>query len=401
MEEPIGSSESLSLYFPLPYRVLLVTILGIWLFGLNLHYFQIVRIDASPMLRYTRSSSEPPLHKSVYEFASLLALLFGANITAFWVFTAGNEEAVKNLQMLPVLLFLAVVGIFLWPFGGWHHRGRWRFLRMLRRVLIGGLHPDIRFADILLADALTSYAKVLGDFAVCVCMFFSGYSSTNPIPNRSSGGNYLMPLAISVPYLIRFRQCLIEYVRARRKGFPSAEQRIHLYNSAKYASAFPVILCSALQRGYNPDEPHIFSRSTLSRLWLLAVVVNSLFSFYWDIARDWELTLFSSRRSSGEYPYGLRPNRHFVNKELYYGAIVIDFLLRGTWSVKLSPHLDYINEMEGGIFLLELLEIFRRWVWTFFRVEKEWVMTRGSGGLGLLEGGDGVLLTDFGKLDED
>lgn len=273
---------------------------------------------------------------------------------------------------------------------------------MFRRVIIGGLHPDLRFVDILLADALTSYAKVLGDFAVCVCMFFSGYSSTNPIPNRSVGGRYLMPFAISIPYLIRLRQCLIEYVRARRKGFPSTERRIHLYNSAKYASAFPVILCSALQRGYDdPDEPHVFSRSTLSRLWLLAVVINSLFSFYWDVARDWELTLFSSRRSSSEHPYGLRPNRHFVNKELYYGAIIIDFLLRGTWSIKLSPHLDYINEMEGGIFLLELLEIFRRWVWIFIRVEKEWVMTRGSGTLGLLEGGDGVLLTDFGKFDED
>jgi len=289
-----------------------------------------------------------------------------------------------------------------WPTGSnLSHRKLIGLNRMLRRVIIGGVHPDLRFADVLLADALTSYAKVLGDFAVCVCMFFSGYSSTNPIPNRSAGGRYLMPLAISIPYLIRLRQCLIEYVRARRKGFPSAERRLHLYNSAKYASAFPVILCSALQRGYNTDEPHIFSRPTLSRLWLLAVVINSLFSFYWDVARDWELTLFSSRRSSGEHPYGLRPNRHFVNKELYYGAIIIDFLLRGTWSVKLSPHLDYINEMEGGIFLLELLEIFRRWVWTFFRVEKEWVMTRGSGTLGLVEGGDGVLLTDFGKLDED
>jgi hypothetical protein len=200
--------------------------------------------------------------------------------------------------------------------------------------------------------------------------------------------------------MMRLRQCLIEYLRIRQKGFFSAEQRIHLYNSAKYASAFPVILCSAMQRGYNPDEPHIFSQTALSRLWLVAVLANSLFSFYWDVARDWELTLFSSRRSSGEYPYGLRPSRHFVNKELYYGVIVIDLLLRGTWSFKLSPHLDSIDKMESGIFLLELLEVFRRWVWVFIRVEKEWVMTRAIAGAGLLEGSDGMLLTDFGKTDE-
>lgn len=271
---------------------------------------------------------------------------------------------------------------------------------MLRRVLIGGLHPELRFADILLADALTSYAKVLADFAICVCIFFSGDSLTNGKPERHAGGKYLAPLVIIAPHAMRLRQCLTEYFRARQKGFLSSERRVHLYNAAKYASAFPVIICSAMQREYNTEEAHIFSEATLARLWLVAVIFNSLFSFYWDVARDWELTLFSARRSSKEYPYGLRPSRHFVNKEVYYGAILIDFLLRGTWSFKLSPHLDF-NNMESEIFLLEILEVFRRWVWTFIRVEKEWSVSRNGAGLGLLEGDDGMLLTDFGKSDED
>lgn len=143
----------------------------------------------------------------------------------------------------------------------------------------------------------------------------------------------------------------------------------------------------------------MFTQATLSRTWLFFVVFNSFFSFYWDVTRDWELTLFSSKRSSGEHPWGLRQNRHFVANEFYYCAIVLDFLLRATWSFKLSPHLDYINEMEGGIFILELLEVFRRWVWTFFRVEKEWVVSRAGGGV---ETGDGMQLQDFGaKIVED
>ena len=47
-----------------------------------------------------------------------------------------------------------------------------------------------------------------------------------------------------------------------------------------------------------------------------------------------------------------------------------------TWSFKLSPHLDHFNDLEGGIFLMELLEVFRRWVWIFFRVETEWGESR-------------------------
>jgi hypothetical protein len=104
---------------------------------------------------------------------------------------------------------------------------------------------------------------------------------------------------------------------------------------------------------------------------MLFVLINSVYSFYWDVAKDWDLTLFSSQRSNPEHPFGLRKERYFESKELYYFAIGVDLLLRFTWSMKLSPHLDRFDDMEGGIFLMELLEVFRRWVWVFFRVETE------------------------------
>jgi len=107
---------------------------------------------------------------------------------------------------------------------------------------------------------------------------------------------------------------------------------------------------------------------------LLFVFLNSFYSFYWDVAKDWDLTLFapSSVRNNPEHPWGLRRHTHFHTKEMYYGAIVIDLMLRCTWSFKLSPHLDHFNDLEGGIFVMEFLEVLRRWMWIFFRVETEW-----------------------------
>lgn len=104
------------------------------------------------------------------------------------------------------------------------------------------------------------------------------------------------------------------------------------------------------------------------------VFVNSFYSFYWDVAKDWDLSLFSSasERNDPEHPWGLRRHRYFHTKEIYYGVIIMDLLLRCTWSFKLSPHLDHFNDLEGGVFLMELLEVFRRWIWIFFRVETEW-----------------------------
>ncbi|KAK5004531.1 hypothetical protein LTR28_008789 [Elasticomyces elasticus] len=129
---------------------------------------------------------------------------------------------------------------------------------------------------------------------------------------------------------------------------------------------------------------------------LFFVFVNSFYSFYWDVAKDWDLSLFSSERNNPEHPWGLRRHRYFHAEMIYYVAIVVDLLLRCTWSFKLSPHLDHFNDLEGGIFLMELLEIFRRWIWIFFRIETEWVRNnRGPAP-------DDILLGDFnGKIDDD
>ena len=116
---------------------------------------------------------------------------------------------------------------------------------------------------------------------------------------------------------------------------------------------------------------------TFVRPRLFFVFLNSFYSFYWDVAKDWDLTLFSSSevRNHPEHPWGLRRHTHFHTRQMYYGAIIIDFLLRCTWSLKLSPHLDHWNDLEGSIFVMECLEVLRRWLWIFFRVETEWVRT--------------------------
>ncbi len=122
-------------------------------------------------------------------------------------------------------------------------------------------------------------------------------------------------------------------------------------------------------------------------------MTNSLYSFYWDVAKDWDLTLLSPARDQPAFPYGLRRVRVFDMPQLYYAVIAVDLLLRCSWSMKLSVHLEHFNDIEGGIFLLEILEVYRRWMWVYFRVEAEWIRARSTGD---------ILLDDMGpKIDED
>lgn len=358
---------------------------GIWAWGLNLHYLSLIKIDVPSLIRYPGRSSphHPSHHLSCYRIATFLSIPLALSLLLFWLLTSGSPQDIASWQILPNLYLLVLVIGFVAPIPFVSRNGRSRTLATLKRISIGGIAEaqDGKFGDILLADALTSYAKVLGDLFVALCMFLSGSQSSTGPPNRNCGGAFWVPFIIAIPSLIRLRQCITEYMRIQKANKRTGQISpatgwggVHLANALKYSTAFPVIILSALQRSHDPSTFGV-SEATLFRMWMAAVIINSAYSFYWDVARDWDLSLFSSpqERDNPEYPWGLRKHRWFHAKELYYAAIIMDAMLRCTWSLKLSPHLDHFNDLEGGIFTMEVLEVFRRWVWIFFRVETEWV----------------------------
>lgn len=136
----------------------------------------------------------------------------------------------------------------------------------------------------------------------------------------------------------------------------------------------------------------------------MAAIINSSFTFYWDVAKDWDLCLFSdvarflqdqqqrfrqqrqqqpqqqphslrlpnSQESYPDRPFGLRKNRYFYADGMYYTAITVDLVLRFTWLSRLTTRLNWVNDLESGVFVLMFLEVVRRWIWIFFRVETEW-----------------------------
>lgn len=284
----------------------------------------------------------------------------------------------------------------------------------------------IHFADVILADILTSFAKVLGDLWVSACQIWSGGISEGRVGRQGWSGWVVVAMVWyaprydganrSLPYLLRFRQCMLEL---HQSSYKSAKP---LLNACKYASAFPVIFLSAaqksvvrdiaLQRGLTVQElgdtgNRWFGEHRLFRLWLLSVILNSMFSFWWDVSRDWGLALLeidtwigkpaaptvhrslldrirtSHQRSPCPSPlpgfpaappaphWGLRPTLLLPDPSIYYLFTLIDLALRLTWSLKLSSHLHTISEIESGVFMMEALELVRRWGWVFLRVEWE------------------------------
>ncbi|KAL3340578.1 hypothetical protein AABB24_028959 [Solanum stoloniferum] len=244
----------------------------------------------------------------------------------------------------------------IFPFDIFYLSSRYFFLRTVWRIVFP--FQAISFADFFLADILTSMSKVFSDLERSVCRMVHRQVATIAwFEADSVCGSHAVaiPIVLVLPYLFRLFQCLRQYKDTREKTT--------LLNALKYSTAVPVIFLSALKYHVFPDNWVNIYRP----LWLLSGVVNSLYSFYWDLTRDWDLSCFTrifkfSRPNALSYLlYG--------RKWVYFWVIGTNLILRCTWTYKLSSHLrhNYLT-----VFAITALEIFRRFQWAFFRVENEW-----------------------------
>lgn len=60
--------------------------------------------------------------------------------------------------------------------------------------------------------------------------------------------------------------------------------------------------------------------------------------------------------------------RMFGNDELYRALIAVNLVLRVAWTYKLASHLRHLRWF---VMTMALLEIFRRFLWAFVRIENE------------------------------
>lgn len=222
----------------------------------------------------------------------------------------------------------------------------------------------------------------------------------DPSQNPGLLSDTVAPLIISLPFFFRLRQCVAEFLAS------GCSNQRHIFNALKYATAFPVIFLSPVVSKYvlaappkNPDSTSeiLFDSTWLYYSWIFFVVLNSVYSFFWDVSMDWDLGHFFPWESSyspipeQSDPYNessnlitaeeqksylaktkwfLRRTLHFSSPCIYYLVVAVNLLLRVSWTIKLSRELDIFHAPFGD-FLLEFLELFRRFIWVFLRLEKE------------------------------
>lgn len=110
-------------------------------------------------------------------------------------------------------------------------------------------------------------------------------------------------------------------------------------------------------------------------VYLIPFISATLYSFFWDIFMDWNL--FPSNRTCLCFPCGktgLRKERLYGRPWIYQLALVADFLLRFFGTMTFVPKASNLIPSHSTTltwlsYLAPVLEVFRRTLWSIFKVE--------------------------------
>uniref|UniRef100_A0A2K5EQK7 Solute carrier family 53 member 1 n=1 Tax=Aotus nancymaae TaxID=37293 RepID=A0A2K5EQK7_AOTNA len=103
-------------------------------------------------------------------------------------------------------------------------------------------------------------------------------------------------------------------------------------------------------------------------LWIIFYIISSCYTLIWDLKMDWGLF----DKNAGENTF-LREEIVYPQKAYYYCAIIEDVILRFAWTIQISITSTTLLPHSGDIIatVFAPLEVFRRFVWNFFRLENE------------------------------
>ncbi|XP_027883359.1 xenotropic and polytropic retrovirus receptor 1a [Xiphophorus couchianus] len=302
-------------------------------------------------------------HQHLFEIAGFLGVLWCLSILSCLY----SEYTYLPMQVNPLILYGFMVLFLINPFKTCYYKSRFWLIKLLFRVFTAPFHR-VEFADFWLADQLNSLVVVLMDFEYLICfyIFELQWSSSKGLIPPDSGHHIchsywygLRAIIQCLPAWLRFIQCLRRY-RDTKRAFP------HLVNAGKYSTTFFVVTFAALyithqEQGHTDADMFLY-------LLIVFSTISSLYTLTWDLIMDWGLF----DRGAGENTF-LREEIVYPHKAYYYFAIVEDVLLRFAWTVQISLSTMTDPHSVGNIVatILAPLEVFRRFVWNFFRLENE------------------------------
>ncbi|KAJ1412018.1 SPX domain, partial [Sesbania bispinosa] len=351
------SRQPNSVYMETVYPVLSMfslVFLHFFLYGCNIVAWRKTRINYSFI--FELAPTKELKYRDIFLICTMaMTAVVGVMFLHLTLLTKGYSYA--QVQDIPGFLLLVFLLILVCPFNIIYRSSRYRFLCVIRNIVLSPLYKVVML-DFFMADQLCSQVPMLRNLEYVACYYITGSYKTQDYGYCMRAKHYRdLAYAVSfLPYYWRAMQCA-------RRWFDEG-QTSHLVNLGKYVSA---MLAAGAKVAYEKDN---------SIGWLCLVVIMSsaatVYQLYWDFVKDWGLLQMNSKN-----PW-LRNELMLRRKAIYYFSMALNLILRLAWlQTVLHSRFEHVDYRVTSLFLAAL-EVIRRGLWNFFRLENEHLNNAGK-----------------------
>ncbi|KAJ0253377.1 SPX domain-containing protein [Hirschfeldia incana] len=334
--------------FPL-YSLFGFIVLHIIMYAANIYYWKRYKVNYSFIFGFKQGTELGYRQVLLVGFSigvfALLCVLANLDMEA----DPETKDYQALTELLPLCLFIAMFVVLVLPFKFFYGSTRLFFLTSLFHCLAAPLYK-VTLPDFFLGDQLTSQVQALRSIEFYICYYGWGdFRHRKNTCNTSSYKAFIFIVAV-IPYLSRLLQCMRRLFEEK-----NPEQG---WNGLKY---FLTIVAVCLRTAYSIQKHQVAWRVLAA----IFSVIAAIFSTWWDFVHDWGLL---NRTSKNRW---LRDKLLIPQKKVYFIAMILNVLLRFAWIQTVLDFKFSFMHRETMITVVASLEIIRRGIWNFFRLENE------------------------------
>ncbi|KAL6350747.1 hypothetical protein AAG906_028214 [Vitis piasezkii] len=344
-----GATQYMETMFPL-YSLFGFFVLHMLMYAANIYFWRRYRVNYSFIFGFKQGTEMG--YREVLLLSFCLATLALASVVSNldMEMDPKTKDYKAVTELIPLVLVVLVLIILLCPFNIILRSSRFFFLTCLFHSLCAPLYK-VTLPDFFLADQLTSQLQAFRSLEFYVCYY--GWGDYKLRQNTCSTNDVFKAfsfIVVAIPYWCRLFQCL-------RRLFEEKDP-MQGYNGLKY---FSTLVAISVRTAYSLDRGKI---NWNIMAWIFSVIA-AICGTYWDLVVDWGLL---QRQSKNRW---LRDKLLIPYKSVYFGAMVLNVLLRFAWlQTVLNFQVSFLHR-EAMIAIFASLEIIRRGIWNFFRLENE------------------------------
>ncbi|KAJ0469432.1 putative SPX domain-containing protein [Helianthus annuus] len=344
-----GRDQYMINIFPL-YSLFAYIVLHMLMYAGNIYFWKRFRVNYAFIFGF-KPTTELGCREILLLSSALLVLTLAAVLSNLEMEMDERTLSFTTLtELVPLGLFIVLLLIMICPLNIMYRASRFFLIVNLWHCVCAPLYK-VTFPAFFLGDQLTSQVQLLRTVQFYICYYGWGdFKRRLNTCNQSSLYEFLNIFIPIIPYWFRLLQCM-------RQGFEQKEYRPAM-NGLKYLLTIVAVVTRTLYVQRRGTTMRIIAASSSG--------VATIFNTYWDMVKDWGLLCKDSKN-----PW-LRDKLILPSKSVYFIAMVMNVILRLSW---MQTVLDFYEapwlHQSVMIFIVASLEIVRRGLWNFFRVENE------------------------------